>query len=95
LFSVSVWQDSSARLASIDTSLTEKAKICFVEFTQKKCDGLNPIGECRTLYDCAQQKDRQVSSKIGEYTKVIFDEILADFSFPTVVIGLLLLLQVS
>lgn len=95
LFLYSVWTDSTARLLEKEASLGEKSQLCLVEFTQKKCDSLHPSTECKNLLSCLREKELWQSSKIWEFGKMLAEEVLTDYCFPGILIGLLLLFEVN
>ncbi len=92
LFFVQEWVDSSSRLNAAHDSLTEKSKLCLVEWTTKKCDTLKPSGECAGLLECLSAKQDWKSSHLWDNWKYFSEEVLSDFGFPAVVIGILLLI---
>ena len=93
IFIAQAWSDSSSKLTIADAALAEKSKLCLVEFTQKKCDTLNPFGECKNLMKCIEEKEKWQGGKMWEFWKLFSEEILGEFAFPTMLIVLLLLIE--
>ena len=93
LFCINVGYDSYSHMSTIDASLSEKSKVCLVEFNQRKCDSINLAGDCKRLFDCVQLKEADGLSRIWEYGRALIDEVRSDFQFPTILIGLLLLVN--
>ena len=89
IFSFSIGNDAHSQMEAVEKKMKEDAKLCMVEFGQKGCDILNPNMECQGLLDCVQLKDG--GSKISSFVQLCSEEILKDFHFPTVMVGLLLL----
>ena len=95
LFCINVGYDSFSHMSTIDVSLSEKSKVCLVEFNQRKCDSINLAGDCKRLFDCVQLKEADGLSRIWEYGRALIDEVRSDFQFPTILIGLLLLVNLA
>ena len=95
LFCINVGYDSYSHMSTIDASLSEKSKVCLVEFNQRKCDSINLAGDCKRLFDCVQLKEADGLSRIWDYFRAIIEEVRSDFQFPTIVIGLLLLMNLA
>ena len=95
LFCINVGYDSYSHMSTIDVSLSEKSKVCLVEFNQRKCDSINLVGDCKKLFDCVQLKEADGLSRIWDYFRALVEEVRSDFQFPTIVIGLLLLMNLA
>ena len=95
LFCINVGYDSYSHMSTIDASLSEKSKVCLVEFNQRKCDSINLTEDCKRLIDCVQLKEADGFSRIWEYGRALIEEVRSDFQFPTIVIGRLLLMNLA
>ena len=95
LFCFSVCRDCSTQITQMDEELTDKSKLCLVEFTQKKCDLLNPSGECQKLLECQEEKGKWERDRFFEAGKILCQEVLNDYAFPTVMTILVLLLKMT
>lgn len=70
LFFFSVATDTLTKVADIDKTLTEQAKVCLAEFSKKNCDSLNLSDACKSLLKCVQKEDSDTLSRIHRYLSV-------------------------
>ena len=90
-FAVSIGIDAYRQIAASHQNTAEQARLCLVEFHQKKCDGLSPSPDCSKLLPCIQLQNSAVTSQLLDFVSACSQEILDDYQLPTVLIGLLLL----
>jgi hypothetical protein len=76
LFVLKIYRESSARLETMDKSLSEKSKLGLVEFTRKKCHSLSPARECKDLMNCLEQKENWQKKSISYFGKFALEEVL-------------------
>lgn len=93
VFCISIGTDAQNKMEISEENMKEEAKMCLVEFSQRGCDSVRPTPECQRLVDCVQLK--QKDAKFSTFINLCSEEILEDFHFPTVMVGLLLLFHLG